>query len=151
MRAPWKWRGQEVDPFRVDDLTERHLDSYLVCLEDWSPEMAEAGDLKARWYERARDKGLRVKLAVDDDDRAIGMIQYVHERARRAAEECDPEVEFTMIDTFDRDTMLRCGRSDEVFVNGRPLQRGAPPSMQSIRRKIAKQARRQRTRGSSRS
>ncbi len=270
-----RWRRPRVDarPFRIEDLSEQHLESYLVCLEDWSPEMTEAGDHKQRWYERARDRGLRVKLAVDDDDRAVGMIQYVpvelspaegtdlyvilciwvhgydqgvgneqghgigtallaaaeddvaaigaagiaawglhlpvwmkaswfkdhgydtvdrrgirelvwkpfrpdaqpprwvrerpvqvgesgkvevtafisgwcpaanlvYERARRAAAEIGPEVEFTTVDTSDRDTMIRCGRIDEVLVDGRPLQRGAPPSYHAVRRKIAKQVRR---------
>jgi GNAT superfamily N-acetyltransferase len=239
--------------------------------------MDEAGDHKARWYEQAREEGLRVKLAIDDEDRPLGMIQYVpielspaqgeglymvlciwvhgyregvgdaqghgigtalltaaeddaqalgakgmaawglhlpvwmkaswfkkhgycgvdrigvrelvwkpfvteaqpprwveeqpvaiggtgrvevaafksgwcpaanlvYERARRAADELGPDVHFTTIDTSDRDTMIRCGRADQVVVNGRQLQRGAPPSYSAVRRKIARQLRRQRSR-----
>lgn len=261
----------------VIDLSERHLDSYLVCLEDWSSEMDEAGDHKAHWYERARSRGLRVKLAVDGEDRPVGMIQYVpieispaqgedlymilciwvhgyrkgvgdaqgrgvgtalleaaeedaralgakgiaawgmplpvwmkaswfkkhgyesvhrtamrtllwkrftadavaprwveahevpvalpgqvavtayksgwcpaanlvYERARQVAEELGDEVAFTTVDTFDRDTFVACGHSDEVFVNGKALQRGAPPSFKTVKRKIAKQLQRQRRR-----
>lgn len=257
----------------VVDLPERHLGSYLVCLEDWSPEMKEAGDHKAKWYAEAQTEGLRVKLALDEDDRPLGMIQYVpvelspvdgeglymilciwvhghkegignvqgrgagsmllttaeedarqlgatgmvawglrmpvwmksswfkkhgyrtadrqgvrelvwkpfvdgaqpprwldeqpvwiggsdkvevtafksgwcpaanlvYERARRAADELGPDVEFSTIDTSDRDTLVRCGRTDQVLVDGRPLQRGAPPSYKAIRRKIARQLRR---------
>jgi GNAT superfamily N-acetyltransferase len=276
--AKWRRRGVSgARPIRVVDLPERHLGSYLVCLEDWSSEMDEAGEHKARWYEKARDQGLRVKLAIDDEDRPLGMIQYVpielspaqgedlymilciwvhgheegvgdaqgggigtallaaaeddartlgakgmvawglhlpvwmkaswfkkhgycgvdrvgvrelvwkpfvagaseprwieeqpvaisetgkvevtafkdgwcpaanlvYERARRASEELGPEVNFTTIDTFDRDTMIRCGRSAQVLVNGRPLQRGAPPSYEKVRGKIAKQLRRRRRR-----
>ncbi len=260
-------------PVQVVDLPDRHLGSYLVCLEDWSSEMDEAGDHKARWYEKAQDQGLRVKLALDHRDRPLGMIQYapvelspaqgegvymvlcvwvhgyeegvgdaqgrgigsallaaaeedaralgatgmaawglsipvwmkaswfkkhgyrrvdrtgmrqlvwkpfvpdapephwidqqpppaieadgieviafkngwcpaanlVYERARRAAEELGTEVHLTTIDTSDRDTMIRCGRSDEVLVGGRPLQRGAPPSYARVRRRIAKELRR---------
>jgi len=62
---------------RVIDLAEEHAPLYLVCLEDWSDEMREAGDRKARWYERMRHQGLRVKLAVDDAGRVGGMIQYL--------------------------------------------------------------------------
>jgi GNAT superfamily N-acetyltransferase len=279
----WKgWRRRHPvagGPIQVVDLPERHLGSYLVCLEDWSSEMEEAGDHKARWYRQARERGLRVKLALDDEDRPLGMIQYVpielspaegedlymilciwvhgheqgvgdaqgrgigtallaaaeedarrlgakgmaawglhlpvwmkaswfkkhgyrgvdrigvrelvwkpfvagaqeprwvqeqpvaigatgkvevtaflsgwcpaanlvYERARRAAEELGSEVHFTTIDTSDRDTMLRCGRSDEVLIDGRPLQRGAPPSYKAVRRRIARQLRRHRNRSS---
>lgn len=262
---------------QIIDLPERHLSSYLVCLEDWSSEMDEAGDHKARWYERAREQGLRVKLAVDADDNAVGMIQYVpielspatgrglfmilciwvhghakgvgnaqglgvgsellaaaeadardlgaegmaawglhlpvwmkaswfkkhgyrgidrtgarelvwkpfvdgaeaprwvdprpvprggpdtvevtafvtgwcpaanlvYERARRAADEMGTAVHLTTVDTSDRDTFLRCGHGDEVFVEGRPLQRGAPPSFESVRRRIRRQVRHKRWR-----
>lgn len=275
MWRPWRRAVSAADPVRIVDLPERHLRSYFVCLEDWSSEMKEAGDHKARWYEKVRDRGLRVKLALDDEDQPLGMIQYVpielspiqgedlymilcvwvhgyeqgigdaqdrgigaallaaaeedarelgakgmaawgmhlpvwmksswfkkhgyrgvdrigvrelvwkpfvagaqeprwideqpvaigetgmvevtafrsgwcpavnlvYERARRAAEELGPDVHFSTIDTSDRDTMIRCGRSDEVLVNGRPLQRGAPPSYKTVRRKIARQLRRQR-------
>ena len=63
--------------FEIVDLADEHEDSYLVCLEDWSGEMKEAGDHKARWYETMRDRGLRVKLAIGDEGRPIGMIQYL--------------------------------------------------------------------------
>jgi hypothetical protein len=38
----------ERSTVQIVDLSERHLSSYLVCLEDWSSEMDEAGDHKAR-------------------------------------------------------------------------------------------------------
>jgi GNAT superfamily N-acetyltransferase len=60
----------------IIDLTEKYLDKYFVCLEDWSDEIKEAGDHKSIWYRNMKDKGLRVKLAVDGD-KACGMIQYV--------------------------------------------------------------------------
>ncbi len=50
---------------------------YRVCLEDWSPEMKGAGDHKRRWYEKMKDHGLRVKVALDDQGVAGGMIQYL--------------------------------------------------------------------------
>lgn len=61
----------------IVDLSADYEDSYLVCLEDWSDEMEEAADHKARWYRTMRDRGLRVKLAIGDDGRPIGMIQYL--------------------------------------------------------------------------
>jgi len=62
---------------RVIDLTEEHNLVYFQCLEDWSDEMKEAGDHKERWYDRMKDKGLRVKLALDDRGDVGGMIQYL--------------------------------------------------------------------------
>lgn len=60
----------------IIDLTEKYQESYFVCLEDWSEEMKEAGNHKELWCSRMKDKGLRVKLAVEDD-KACGMIQYI--------------------------------------------------------------------------
>ena len=62
---------------KIIDLTEEHRQDYLCCLEDWSGEMEEAGDHKKTWYEAMKDQGLGVKLAVDDDGRVGGMIQYL--------------------------------------------------------------------------
>ena len=50
---------------------------YFVCLEDWSEEIKEAGDHKEVWYNKMKDKGLRVKLALGDSGVVGGMIQYV--------------------------------------------------------------------------
>ena len=68
--------GKRRFALKIVDLTDEHLDSYMVCLEDWSDEMKEAGDHKRRWYERAKDEGFRVKLALDDEGAVGGMIQY---------------------------------------------------------------------------
>ena len=62
---------------KVIDLTEDHKQLYFVCLEDWSEEIKEAGGHKEAWYNKMKDKGLRVKLAVDDNGEVGGMIQYI--------------------------------------------------------------------------
>lgn len=62
---------------RVIDLSEEHKDLYFKCLEDWSEEMKESGDHKACYYEKMKDKGLAVKLAVDDRGEVGGMIEYL--------------------------------------------------------------------------
>ncbi len=61
---------------KIIDLTTEHERAYFVCLEEWNPEMREAGDHKERWYRQMRSRGLRVKLAVDDFGTVGGMIQY---------------------------------------------------------------------------
>ncbi len=62
---------------RVVDLGPEHEREFLGCLEEETPEAREAGDLRARWYERLRGEGLRAKLALDETGRARGMIQYL--------------------------------------------------------------------------
>jgi N-acetylglutamate synthase-like GNAT family acetyltransferase len=62
---------------KIIDLKPDYNKTYFNCLEDWSDEMADSGNYKALWYEKMNEKGLRVKLAVDDDDKVCGMIQYV--------------------------------------------------------------------------
>jgi len=61
----------------ITDLIPEHEDLYFCCLEDWSDEIKEAGDHKACWYKKMKDKGLRVKLAKDDKGVVAGMIQYI--------------------------------------------------------------------------
>jgi len=61
----------------VIDLTEEHELSFCMCLEDWSEEASEAGPRRAQWLDRAKEEGLRVKLAVDDNGVVGGMIQYI--------------------------------------------------------------------------
>jgi GNAT superfamily N-acetyltransferase len=257
----------------IVDLSDEFAATYLRCLEDWSDEIREAGDHKARWYERMRDRGLRVKLAIDDERRAVGMIQYVpveqsiadgrdlymvlciwvhgyrrgvgkhqghgigsalltaaeedagqlgakglaawgitlpfwmraswfkkhgyesadragirelvwkrftpdaeaprwiaagptpepvagqvtmtafssgwcqamnlvHERAKRVAGELGPPVVFVSIDTSEPAAMRHHGHSDEVFLDGKRLQRGAPPSYDKIKKRAWRRVRR---------
>ena len=59
------------------DLTDEYKELYFQCLEDWSEDIKEAGNHKACWYEKMKDKGLRVKLALDEKGEVGGMIQYI--------------------------------------------------------------------------
>ena len=61
----------------IIDLTEEHKKLLSLCLEDWSEEAKEAGPRRGLWYERLKDRGLRVKLAVDNAGAVGGMIQYL--------------------------------------------------------------------------
>ncbi len=71
--------NEYLPEIRMDiiDLTGENEDIYFVCLEEWSDEMREAGDHKREWYTKMKDRGLRVKLARDDDGKIGGMIQYL--------------------------------------------------------------------------
>jgi GNAT superfamily N-acetyltransferase len=58
----------------VDDTTKM---LFGQCLEDWNPDVLEAGDRRVRWLERFAPRGLRGKIAVDDAGTPGGMIQYL--------------------------------------------------------------------------
>lgn len=67
----------------IIDLTPAYRATYLACLKDWEadPVLMEH---KGRWHDGMVDKGLRVKLALNDAGQAAGMVQYLpieHSRA----------------------------------------------------------------------
>ncbi|MDD5222510.1 MAG: GNAT family N-acetyltransferase [bacterium] len=62
---------------KVTDLTPEFENLYFLCLEDWSDEIKEAGNHKETWYRKMKDRGLGVKLTLDDRGRVGGMIQYI--------------------------------------------------------------------------
>ena len=61
------------------------------------------------------------------------------ERAKRAALEFGGNVNFQAVNTLDRNTFLEWGISDALFINGKPVRTGPPPSFKKIRKKIARQ------------
>ncbi len=62
----------------------------------------------------------------------------VHERARRASEEFGDIVEFREIRTMDRAVLCEWGISDGLFIDGKQVRTGPPPSYEKIRRRIGK-------------
>jgi GNAT superfamily N-acetyltransferase len=60
----------------IINIADEYVDTYCKCLEDWSEEMKESGTLKKEWYQKKRQQGLRVKLARNETDEIVGMIQY---------------------------------------------------------------------------
>jgi GNAT superfamily N-acetyltransferase len=66
----------------------------------------------------------------------------VYERAKRAAAEFGDQVVFREIDTTSRNTVAEWGEADAVFVDGRDVQKGPPPSYEKIRALIAKRVKR---------
>jgi len=61
----------------IIDLEERYEETYCNCLEDWSDEFTEAGDLKKQWLDKKKKQGLKVKLARNEKDELVGMIHYI--------------------------------------------------------------------------
>jgi GNAT superfamily N-acetyltransferase len=62
---------------KIIDITPETESHYFCCLEEWSEDMKEAGDCRQKWYASMKDKGLKVKFALDDNDVIGGMIQYI--------------------------------------------------------------------------
>ena len=65
-----------------------------------------------------------------------------YERAKRAAAEFGGRVEFQGIDTSSRETYLAWGIADGLFIDGREVRTGPPPSYEKIRNLIAGRVRR---------
>ena len=59
----------------------------------------------------------------------------VYERARQVADELGDRVVFVSIDVADKADLLHHGHSDEVFIDGKPIQAGPPPSYEKIKKK----------------
>jgi N-acetylglutamate synthase-like GNAT family acetyltransferase len=62
---------------KIIDITPETENHYFCCLEDWSEDMKEAGDCKQKWYNQMKEKGLKVKFALDENNIIGGMIQYI--------------------------------------------------------------------------
>ncbi|MCF8367599.1 MAG: GNAT family N-acetyltransferase [Bacteroidales bacterium] len=61
---------------KIINLTEEYKHTYFHCLEHHSEEMTEAVAMKEAWYNKMKDNGLRVKLALSDEGVVAGLIQY---------------------------------------------------------------------------
>lgn len=61
---------------KIVDLTDDTKQTFFLCLQDWSDEMKDAVSAKEDWYNNMKNKGLRVKLAQDEQGIVGGMIQY---------------------------------------------------------------------------
>jgi GNAT superfamily N-acetyltransferase len=66
----------------------------------------------------------------------------VHERALRAAAELGERVVFQSYDTLDRNVFDEWGISDGLFIDGKEVRTGPPPSFEKIRGLIEKRIRR---------
>ena len=91
------------------------------------------------------DEGLLVQETRLPQSRSSGWClaqNLVYERAKRAAGEFGDKVVFQEIDTSSREAIARWGIADAVFVDGKNLQKGPPPSYDRILALIGKRVRR---------
>jgi GNAT superfamily N-acetyltransferase len=63
------------------------------------------------------------------------------ERARRAASAFGDEVEFRAVNTFDHAVFKEWGEPDAIFVDGKSIRMGPPPTYEKIKKAIAKRVR----------
>jgi hypothetical protein len=63
----------------------------------------------------------------------------VYERAKRACKEFGDKVTFVSFDTMDRKTFLEWGIMDALYINGKQIRTGPPPSYEKIRKAIGKE------------
>jgi GNAT superfamily N-acetyltransferase len=66
----------------------------------------------------------------------------VCERARRVAKENADKIQFEEIDTFERSVGMEWGASDALFIDGKQVRTGPPPSYEKIRKMVQKKIRR---------
>ncbi|MBN1337815.1 MAG: hypothetical protein JXA03_00750 [Bacteroidales bacterium] len=69
-------------------------------------------------------------------------MNLVYERAKRAAAEFDGKVEIREFETTDPAIVEEWGITDGLFINGKGIRTGPPPSYQKLKRKIGRKVRR---------
>lgn len=62
---------------QIIDLMPENEQDFFICLEEWSDDMKDSGNHRRLWFEEMKAKGLRVKLALNDDGVVAGFIQYL--------------------------------------------------------------------------
>jgi len=60
-----------------------------------------------------------------------------HERARRAVAEFGDKAVYTAVDTSEKDAVREWGYADALFIDGKPMPLGPPPSYEKIRKRVA--------------
>ena len=65
-------------------------------------------------------------------------MNITYERSKKAAAEFGEKVVFEGINTFDQEVFKEWGISDAVFIDGKNLASGPPPSYEKIKKRIAK-------------
>ena len=99
----------------------------------WKPFAEDA--MPPRWIRdkkaRARARPVTVTALVNGWCPGMNM---AFERAKRAAAEFGDKVEFRAVDTFDRDDFKEWGEPDAIFVDGKGIRMGPPPSYEKIRK-----------------
>jgi hypothetical protein len=97
------------------------------------PEVPAAGDMYRKRFL------LPVNITIFRNGWCPAM-NLVYERAKRASKEFEGIVEIQEYETTDREIIKEWGITDGLFINGKEVRTGPPPSYQKIRKKIEKKA-----------
>ena len=62
---------------KIINLTKEIEPLYFVCLAEWNEELDKVKSIKKKWYREMKEKGLRVKIALTDENVVGGMIEYM--------------------------------------------------------------------------
>jgi GNAT superfamily N-acetyltransferase len=117
----------------------RTVDKRGISVLMWKPFTEEAKP--PRWFPPTGKRPDPVEGKVDVTAFSSGWClaqNLIYERAKRASAELGDTVAFREIDTSTRDKVAEWGASDDVFVDGKKLQSGPPPSYKKIHRTISK-------------
>lgn len=117
----------------------RKVDRQGLAVLLWKPFVA--GAQAPRWFPNKR----KLPEPIPDKVNIVAFTSgwclaqnLVYERAKRAAAEFGDKVVYREIDTSERSAVAEWGVADGVFVNSKDLQKGPPPSYDTIRAVIAK-------------
>jgi hypothetical protein len=129
MRASW-FKKQGFSP----------VDKVGMQVLLWKPFTADAQP--PRWIKpkkRPESSSAKVEVRAFVDGWCTSM-NMITERARRASAEFGDRVDFQTIDTWRSEVFAEWGIRDGLFINGKEVRTGPPPSYDKIKSKIAKQA-----------
>jgi GNAT superfamily N-acetyltransferase len=129
MRASW---------FRKQGYQQIDSDGMMKLL--WKPFSPDA--VAPKWVKEKKKAPLvdgRVAVVALKNGWCPGQ-NIVYERAKRASAEFKDKVVFTEIDAFEREVGMAWGASDALFIDGKQIRTGPPPSYEKIRQLIARKA-----------
>lgn len=116
----------------------KKVDKDSVAVLMWKPFLEDANP--PRWVRRKKKPGsVKGKVAVTSFVHGWCMAQnLVYERAKLAAAESGDRVVFREYDTTDEKVFSEWGITDALFIDGKEVRTGPPPSYEKIKKLIAK-------------
>jgi len=106
--------------------------------------MKEAGDHKEQWYEWMKDKGLRVKLAKNDNGLVAGMIHYLPMEYSMFEGGACMQYSVNGFTAINRESEISRNRewgiSDSIFIDGKDLRTRPGPAYKKIHRESEERA-----------